>query len=89
LTEKEQEFVTPKRTISLSSGILYGIGCGIGGSVFILLGPAIVNAQSGLLISLILGGILIFITGIFSIYNRILFMDRKYSNIFIFSTSFC
>ncbi|MHA2394502.1 MAG: APC family permease, partial [Promethearchaeota archaeon] len=64
MTEKEQEFVTPKRTISLSSGILYGIGCGIGGSVFILLGPAIVNAQSGVLISLILGGILIFITAL-------------------------
>lgn len=64
MTEKEQETVVPKRTISLSSGILYGIGCGIGGSIFILLGSAIENAQSGVLISLILGGILIFITAL-------------------------
>ena len=64
LTEKEQEGITPSKTISLSSGILYGIGCGIGGSVFILLGTAIDQAQSGVLISLILGGILIFITAL-------------------------
>ncbi|MFX1375955.1 MAG: APC family permease [Promethearchaeota archaeon] len=64
LTEKEQELVVPSRTISLSSGILYGIGCGIGGSVFILLGTAIGEAQSGVLISLILGGVLIFITAL-------------------------
>jgi len=64
LTEKEQEAVVRKRTIKLSSGILYGIGCGIGGSVFILLGTAIGQAQSGVFISLILGGILIFITAL-------------------------
>jgi len=64
LTEKDQEIFVPKRTIKLSSGILYGIGCGIGGSVFILLGTAIEQAQSGVLISLILGGILIFITAL-------------------------
>ncbi|MFX1279460.1 MAG: APC family permease [Promethearchaeota archaeon] len=64
MTEKEQEGITPSKSISLSSGILYGIGCGIGGSVFILLGTAIDQAQSGVLISLILGGILIFITAL-------------------------
>lgn len=64
MTEKEQEAVVRKRTIKLSSGILYGIGCGIGGSVFILLGTAIGQAQSGVFISLILGGILIFITAL-------------------------
>lgn len=64
MTEIEPEGIKPSRTISLSSGILYGIGCGIGGSVFILLGTAIDKAQSGVLISLILGGILIFITAL-------------------------
>jgi len=64
LTEKEQEIIVPKRTITLSMGILYGIGCGIGGSVFILLGTAIGQAQSGVFVSLILGGILIFITAL-------------------------
>jgi len=64
LTEKEQEGIIPSRTISLSSGILYGIGCGIGGSIFILLGSAIGQAQSGVLIGLILGGILIFFTAL-------------------------
>jgi APA family basic amino acid/polyamine antiporter/amino acid efflux transporter len=64
LTEKEQEGKTPSRTINLSSGILYGIGCGIGGSIFILLGSAIGRAQSGVLIGLILGGILIFFTAL-------------------------
>ncbi|GAG81790.1 unnamed protein product, partial [marine sediment metagenome] len=64
MTEKEQEVFVPTRTIKLSSGILYGIGCGIGGSVFILLGTAIGQAQSGVFISLILGGILIFITAL-------------------------
>ncbi|MFW9941989.1 MAG: APC family permease [Candidatus Thorarchaeota archaeon] len=64
MIEKEQEIVVPKRTIKLSNGILYGIGCGIGGSVFILLGTAIGEAQSGVFISLILGGILIFITAL-------------------------
>ncbi len=64
MTEKETEAVLPTRSISLSSSILYGIGCGIGGSVFILLGTAINTAQSGVLISLILGGILIFLTAL-------------------------
>jgi APA family basic amino acid/polyamine antiporter/amino acid efflux transporter len=64
LTEIEQEVVLPKRSVNLSTGILYGIGCGIGGSVFVLLGTAIERAQSGVLISLILGGVLIFFTAL-------------------------
>ncbi len=64
MTEKEQEAVFQARSVSLSTGILYGIGCGIGGSIFVLLGSAILIAQSGVLISLILGGILIFITAL-------------------------
>ncbi|MFX0082256.1 MAG: APC family permease [Candidatus Hodarchaeota archaeon] len=64
MTEREQEVIVPKRTIKLSSGILYGIGCGIGGSVFILLGTAIGQARSGVFISLILGGVLIFFTAL-------------------------
>ena len=64
MTEKDQEQILPTRHVGLLSGILYGIGCGIGGSIFILLGTAIKEAQSGVLISLILGGILIFITAL-------------------------
>ena len=64
MTEKDQEEILPTRHVGLLAGILYGIGCGIGGSIFILLGSAIYGAQSGVLISLILGGILIFITAL-------------------------
>ncbi|MHA1987518.1 MAG: APC family permease [Promethearchaeota archaeon] len=64
MTEKEHETVPLVRSVNLSAGILYGIGCGIGGSIFVLLGTAIATAQSGVLISLILGGILIFITAL-------------------------
>ncbi len=64
MTEKVKEIITPTRTVGLRSGILYGIGCGIGGSIFVLLGVAIDEAKSGVLISLILGGILIFITAL-------------------------
>ena len=64
MTEKEQEAVLQKKSVSLSTGILYGIGCGIGGSIFVLLGTAIDTAQSGVIISLILGGILIFFTAL-------------------------
>jgi amino acid transporter len=64
LTEDEQKKVLPTRHIGLWEGILYGIGCGIGGSIFILLGSAINETQSGVLISLILGGILIFVTAL-------------------------
>jgi amino acid transporter len=64
LTEKDQESIPPTRSVGLLTGTLYGIGCGIGGSIFILLGTAINTARSGVLISLILGGILIFVTAL-------------------------
>ncbi|MFW9822615.1 MAG: APC family permease [Candidatus Thorarchaeota archaeon] len=64
MIEKELEVAPPKRKISLSTAIIYGIGCGIGGSIFVLLGTAINTAQSGVLISLILGGVLIFFTAL-------------------------
>lgn len=64
MTEKEEKKILPTRNVGLLTGILYGIGCGIGGSIFILLGSAIKEAESGVLISLILGGILIFITAL-------------------------
>ncbi|MFX1418283.1 MAG: APC family permease [Promethearchaeota archaeon] len=64
MNEKEQKRILPTRDVGLLSGILYGIGVGIGGSIFILLGSAIEQAQSGVLISLILGGILIFFTAL-------------------------
>ncbi|MFX1378389.1 MAG: APC family permease [Promethearchaeota archaeon] len=64
MTEKDQEKVRSTRHIGLITGILYGIGCGIGGSIFILLGSAIEEAQAGVLVSLILGGILIFFTAL-------------------------
>ncbi len=64
MTEKEQKRILPTRTIGLWAGVLYGIGCGIGGSIFILLGSAINDAGSGVLISLSLGGILIFFTAL-------------------------
>ncbi|MFX1436871.1 MAG: APC family permease, partial [Promethearchaeota archaeon] len=64
MAEKDKENTLPTRHVGLLSGILYGIGCGIGGSIFILIGSAIEGAQSGVIISLILGGILIFITAL-------------------------
>jgi len=64
LTEKDSERIPPTRTVGLLSGVLYGIGCGIGGSIFILLGTAIEEAGSGILISLSLGGILIILTAL-------------------------
>ncbi len=64
MTEKDLKRIQQTRTVGLSSGILYGIGCGIGGSIFILLGTAIEEAKSGILISLILGGILIILTAL-------------------------
>ncbi len=66
MTEKEQKQIHPARTVGLWVGVLYGIGCGIGGSIFILLGSAISDAGSGVgvLISLSLGGILIFFTAL-------------------------
>ncbi|MFX0022777.1 MAG: APC family permease, partial [Candidatus Hermodarchaeota archaeon] len=64
MAKKDQEKVPPTRHIGLITGILYGIGVGIGGSIFILLGSAIDDAKSGVLVSLILGGILIFFTAL-------------------------
>jgi amino acid transporter len=64
LSDSEQKQIIPERSTGLLGGILYGIGCGIGGTIFILLGIAISNAGPGVLISLILGGILIFLTAL-------------------------
>ena len=62
--QEKEKIVVPERTLKVHQGILYGIGCGIGGSIFILLGTAIKRAGPGVLISLILGGILIFFTAL-------------------------
>jgi len=64
LSDTKKEETLPKRTLSLSKGIIYGVGCGIGGSIFVLLGIGIDTAGPGVLISLILGGVLIFFTGL-------------------------
>ena len=64
MNETKPKELLPKRTLKLSQGIIYGVGCGIGGSIFVLLGFGIEYAGSGILISLILGGILIFFTGL-------------------------
>lgn len=64
MNETKPKEVLPKRTLKLSQGIIYGVGCGIGGSIFVLLGLGIEYAGSGILLSLILGGILIFFTGL-------------------------
>lgn len=64
MNEIKSKEVVQERTLKLSQGIIYGIGCGIGGSIFILLGLGIEYAGSGLLLSLLLGGILIFFTGL-------------------------
>lgn len=64
MSETKPKEALPQRTLKLSQGVLYGIGCGIGGSIFVLLGLGIEIAGSGLLLSLLLGGILIFFTGL-------------------------
>jgi amino acid transporter len=64
LNEIKPKEVLQKRTLKLSQGIIYGIGCGIGGSIFVLLGVGIDIAGSGLILSLLLGGVLIFFTGL-------------------------
>ena len=64
MSVQEQEEVLPIRDLRISQGTLYGIGCGIGGSIFILLGTAIDVAGPGVMISLILGGIIIFLTAL-------------------------
>ncbi len=64
MNETKQEEILSGRGVKSSQGVLYGIGCGIGGSIFILLGDAIRIAGPGVLISLLLGGILIFFTAL-------------------------
>ena len=59
---KEQK--APQRFIKPSQAILYGVGCGIGGSIFVLLGTGIDIAGLGVLLSLFFGGILIFFTAL-------------------------
>lgn len=62
MTEKDAEeklAELPEKKYGIKAGILYGVGCGIGGSIFILLGTGIDLAGPGVLISLILGGVLI------------------------------
>ena len=54
----------PEKKYGITAGILYGVGCGIGGSIFVLLGIGIQVAGPGVLISLILGGFLIFLTAL-------------------------
>ena len=54
----------PEKKYGIPAGILYGVGCGIGGSIFVLLGIGIQVAGPGVLISLILGGILIFLSAL-------------------------
>ncbi|TFG21840.1 MAG: amino acid permease [Promethearchaeota archaeon] len=59
-SESEEIIIGPQeKKYGIITGILYGVGCGIGGSIFILLGIGIDVAGPGVLISLILGGILI------------------------------
>ncbi len=64
MTETKQEEVLPKKLFGIKVGILYGIGCGIGSSIFVLLGTGIKVAGPGILISLVLGGILILLTAL-------------------------
>jgi amino acid transporter len=64
MNETKKEDLIPGRNVKAYQGVLYGIGCGIGGSFFILLGNAINVAGPGVLISLILGGILTFFTAL-------------------------
>ena len=64
MNEIKPKEILQERSLKLSQGIIYGIGCGIGGSIFVLLGEGIELAGSGLLLSLLLGGILIFFTGL-------------------------
>jgi len=59
-----KEHKVKQRSLSLSQAILYGVGCGIGGSIFVLLGTGIDIADSGVLFSLLFGGVLIFFTAL-------------------------
>ncbi|MBD3255226.1 MAG: amino acid permease [Candidatus Lokiarchaeota archaeon] len=63
--KKEREKIAEtEKSQGVPQGILYGIGCGIGGSIYVLLGTGIKIAGPGVLISLLLGGILIFLTAL-------------------------
>ncbi|TXT57294.1 MAG: membrane protein of unknown function [Promethearchaeota archaeon] len=62
--EKEGKKEPEEQRLTAIQGILYGIGCGIGASIFILLSTAISQAGPGVLISLSLGGFLIFLTAL-------------------------
>jgi len=65
LTAQSQEELKPEpKKSTVSQGIIYGIGCGIGGSIFVLLSTGIKVAGPGVMISLLLGGILIFLTAL-------------------------
>ena len=65
MNSKLKKTLTPEdRKIGTSQGVIYGLGCGIGGSIFILLGRGIEAAGPGVLISLMLGGVLIFLTAL-------------------------
>ncbi len=64
MNDQEQKEIPLKQPFGVIYGILYGIGCGIGGTIFVLLGTGIEVAGPGVLISLILGGILIFLTAL-------------------------
>ncbi len=65
MTGQSQEELKPEHKKStVSQGVLYGVGCGIGGSIFVLLSTGIRVAGPGVMISLLLGGILIFLTAL-------------------------
>ncbi|TFG03666.1 MAG: APC family permease, partial [Promethearchaeota archaeon] len=63
-SEPETTPPQPEKKYGIMAGVLYGIGCGIGGSIFVLLSTGIEIAGPGVLISLFLGGILIFLTAL-------------------------
>ena len=65
MTGQPQEELKPEpKKSTVSQGVLYGVGCGIGGSIFVLLSTGIRVAGPGVMISLLLGGILIFLTAL-------------------------
>ena len=65
LKEKSKEDKSiPKKPVSIIEGILYGIGCGFGASIFVLVGEGIVLAKAGILISLLMGAIFILLSAI-------------------------
>ncbi|MHA1193568.1 MAG: APC family permease [Promethearchaeota archaeon] len=64
MTESKTDRLIAQRSLKTSQVILYGIGCGVGGSIFVLLGTGIDIASSGILLSLFFGGILIFFTAL-------------------------